>query len=96
MASNFKIVIHQNSDNQHLKLIGDFDGSSAWQLLNTLKKILTNKQRIIVHTNSLNNIDPFGLDTFHRNFHDLKIKHFPVLFTGEHARKISPENKLYR
>jgi hypothetical protein len=37
MASNFRIYCHQNRDNLHLKLIGDFDGSSAYELINLLK-----------------------------------------------------------
>lgn len=94
MASNFKIFIHRNSENQHLKLIGDFDGSSAWQLLNILKKISNNVQRVIVHTNGLNNIYPFGLDTFHRNLRNLNGCRIRILFTGENADRISPEKNL--
>ena len=37
MASNFKIFIHRNDDNLHLRLMGDFDGSSAFELINALK-----------------------------------------------------------
>jgi hypothetical protein len=36
MASNFKILVHRNSENLHLKLTGDFDGTSAQKLLNAL------------------------------------------------------------
>ncbi len=38
MASNFRIFLHETRDSLHLKLDGDFDGSSAHELLNTLKK----------------------------------------------------------
>jgi hypothetical protein len=34
MAANFKIFVHKNSENLHLKLIGDFGGNSACELLN--------------------------------------------------------------
>jgi len=37
MASNFRIFLQQNSDNLHVKLSGDFDGSSAHQLINMIK-----------------------------------------------------------
>ena len=37
MASSFRIVMHENSENLHLRLIGDFDGSSAFELLDILK-----------------------------------------------------------
>ncbi len=39
MASNFGISINRNSDNLHLKLFRNFDGISAHELLNALKKV---------------------------------------------------------
>jgi len=38
MAARFRISIHRNSENLHLKLMGDFDGTSAHELLNVLKR----------------------------------------------------------
>ena len=60
MASNFKIVNHRNSDNMHLKLMGDFDGSSAHQLLNLLTKNGLAASKIFIHTSALKSIVPFG------------------------------------
>ena len=45
MASNFRILKHQNGDNLHLKLAGNFDGTSAWEVFNTLKKRVLRFQR---------------------------------------------------
>jgi hypothetical protein len=39
MASRFRIVMHENSENLHLRLVGAFDGSSAFQLLEVLKVV---------------------------------------------------------
>ena len=36
MASNFQIYSFKTRDSLHLKLAGDFDGSSAYELINTL------------------------------------------------------------
>ena len=36
MASNFQIFSFKTNDSLHLKLTGDFDGSSAHELINTL------------------------------------------------------------
>ena len=33
MAANFRILVHRNSDNLHLRPIGDFDGASAFELV---------------------------------------------------------------
>jgi len=94
MASNFKITSHRSSKNLHLKLTGDFDGSSAWELLNLLKKNSKNFQRIIIHTNCLNEIYPFGVHTFHQILSDLMTDRICLLFTGEKACLISPEKDL--
>jgi anti-anti-sigma regulatory factor len=94
MASNFKITSHQSSENLHLKLIGDFDGSSAWQLLNLLRKASKGFNRIIIHTNGLNNIYPFGVHTFHQILSNLARDQIRLLFTGEKADQISPEKNL--
>ncbi|MBW2247672.1 MAG: peptidylprolyl isomerase, partial [Deltaproteobacteria bacterium] len=60
MALNFKIICHKNSENLHLKLMGDFDGSSAYELINTLKKYNGNAGKVFVDTCSLLSVHPFG------------------------------------
>jgi anti-anti-sigma regulatory factor len=62
MASNFKIFQHQNSDSFHLKIIGDFDGSSAHQLIRELKNHKGNARHIYIHTSTLTFVHPFGID----------------------------------
>jgi hypothetical protein len=91
MASNFRISAHRNSDNLHLKLIGDFDGSSAWELLNLLKKSTNGICRVFIHTNSLKSIYPFGKDTFRQNLRDMNHRPFRIVFTGDYASEIAPE-----
>ncbi len=93
MASNFKILVHRNSDNLHLKLLGDFDGSSAHQLLNALKKHCVGAFSVFIHTSGLKNIYPFGREMFQKNLHSLNNHFFGnLIFTGEDARKIAPNN----
>ena len=93
MASNFKIAIHRNDDNLHLKLMGDFDGSSACELINTLKNKCKNIGRIFIHTNGLDHIHPFGQRVFHHNFNMLKVRTIRIFFTGDKAKKIAPEER---
>ena len=38
MASNFHIFSYKTRDSLHLQLEGDFDGNSACELIETLKK----------------------------------------------------------
>ena len=91
MASNFRISIHRNSDNLHLKLIGDFDDSSALQLLNVLKENSNGTSRVIIHTSCLKNIHPFGRNVFQNNLEVKRGKSVPLVFTGEHATLLAPE-----
>jgi len=93
MAQNFRVVVHQNSENLHLRLEGDFDGSSAHELLNTLEERCRFASRAFIHTNGLKQVDPFGLSVFHANLAGLKggKKCRPLHFTGEHAGELAPE-----
>jgi anti-anti-sigma regulatory factor len=91
MALNFRITAHQNPDNLHLRLDGDFDGSSAHELLDALEKRCRFSSRAFVHTNGLRQVDPFGLSVFHANLNNLKQGKIcrSLLFTGTHACKLA-------
>ncbi len=91
MSSNFRICVHKNSDSLHLKLSGDFDGSSALQLINHLKKKGRGISRVFIHTNSLNEIHPFGQEVFQRNLTALDQQSVSYVFTGENAVQLAPE-----
>jgi len=91
MASNFRISTHRNSDNLHLKLAGDFDGTSAWELLNVLKNDCGRASKIFVHCSCLKEIDPFGRDVFQNNFNSSKRAPIFMIFTGKKAEQIAPE-----
>jgi len=92
MAKNFRITIHQNSDNLHLMLDGDFDGNSAYELLNILEKRCRFISRAFIHTNGLRHVHPFGSSLFQSHLPDLKpCRHMHLEFTGNHARKLTPD-----
>ena len=90
MASNFRIFSHRNSDNLHLKLKGDFDGSSAHQLINTPKEQNGNVSKIFIHTCNLSSMDPFILEVFQKNFSVNKLSD-RLTFTGEYSDKMALE-----
>jgi len=50
-----------------LQLYGDFDGNSAFELINTLKKNGKDFMQIFIDTNDLDKLHPFGLDVFQNN-----------------------------
>ena len=90
MATNFNIHVHRNSENLHLKLRGNFDGSSAYELLDVLKKNSYTTSRIFIHTNCLKNIYSFGCNVFHNNLDMLNEDSASLVFTGEYASQLEP------
>ncbi len=89
MASNFKISLNKNNDSLHLNLMGDFDGSSAFELINTLKKHNGNGAKIFINTGGLSSLHPFGLDVFQKNCTPNKSCR-DLIFIGKHATEIAP------
>lgn len=90
MASNFRISTRRKNDSLHLKLAGDFDGSSACELLNVIRKDRRKVARIFIHCDSLKHIHPFGRSVLHSEMSDLG-KDPPFLhFTGDNAGHIAP------
>jgi stage II sporulation protein AA (anti-sigma F factor antagonist) len=66
MASNFKISCNNGSTGVTLKLFGDFDGTSAWELINVLKNRSNDTSKVFIQTEGLKTIYPFGLDIFRK------------------------------
>ncbi|MDX9787638.1 MAG: hypothetical protein RBT11_12715 [Desulfobacterales bacterium] len=94
MASKFKIFTYRNPGTLYLKLIGEFDGSSTWHLIEKLRKNADEFHSILINTDSLGEIYPFGVHIFHQELKALRRYKIRVLFTGEKADQISPEEKL--
>jgi hypothetical protein len=90
MASNFRVSTQKKSESVHLQLIGDFDGSSAWQLFDIIENGCKSANKVFIHTDTLNQIHPFGCSTFHKHLNILKRYSKQIVFTGEYASKLSP------
>ncbi len=89
MASNFKIELRRNRNHISIKLKGDFNGSSACILMNVISKKCVSAKKVIIHTSSLKNIHPFGLNVFRNNFHGLKNRDICLVFTGRYADQLA-------
>jgi len=92
MASNFGITVDKNSDGHGLKLAGDFDGTSAYELIYAIKKLPGDTLKIYICTNGLKTINPFGLDIFHKFMRSLNGQSAQIVFTGNHVSKLFPGN----
>jgi hypothetical protein len=75
----------------YLSLRGDFDGTSAYELLHNIKDQSVGVAEVFIDTSGLNEIYAFGRDTLNSNLCLLKGKEFRLEFTGSKAGKIAPE-----
>ena len=90
MASNFHISFYKSRGNLFIKLKGDFDGSSAHELLNALKEHSQRSYSIHIDTDNLETIFPFGRDVFEKNFKSLRRHSKNIIFAGENKNYIAP------
>ncbi len=94
-GTNFKIVVHRNSDSVHLKLQGSFDGSSAHQLLNAMEANAKGMNNIFVHTSGLSDIHPFGTGILQGNLLSKTEQSAELIFIGDNSRELAPEGAVY-
>jgi hypothetical protein len=64
VAPNFRIIASKNGNGLDLELIGDFDGTSAFELINVLKECPADNIKIFIHSGGLKNVFPFGKELF--------------------------------
>lgn len=95
MALNFKISLEQNHKSLHLKLVGDFDGSSALELINTLKAHGRKAEKIFINTRDIFSVHPFGQDVFRKNYSILSKNSHKLIFTGANSGKFSPDSDVH-
>ena len=88
MASNFQIYSFKTRDSLHLKLTGDFDGSSAYELINTLTENGKGLYEIYIDTNELTTIHPFGRDVFQKNLRSSNRLFRNLVFIGKNGHDI--------
>jgi hypothetical protein len=83
MAKNFRIFLHKTQDSLHMKLSGDFDGSSAAELIHVLRNHRTPYYQVFINTRELSAIHPFGMDVFQKQFSELQQGGPAVRFIGK-------------
>jgi anti-anti-sigma regulatory factor len=88
VASNFQIYSFKTRDSLHLKLAGDFDGSSAYELINTLTEHGKDFYEIFIDINDLKSIHPFGRDVFQKNLRASSKLFRNLVFIGKNGHEI--------
>lgn len=89
MAINFKIIQHKTKDSVHLTLNGDFDGTSAHELINKLKSYDTDVHQVFINTNGLTSVHPFGEVVLYRNMRAISHRSRSLVFLGDHRQRLS-------
>jgi hypothetical protein len=85
MANNFKISVLRKRADLHIKLRGDFDGMSAYQLIRVLQNHSNTCTRVFINTGSLKAVHLFGKNVFHKNLEFLNGQSCRLFFTGRKA-----------
>ena len=88
MSSNFKIYYLKTRYSIHLRLAGDFDGSSAYDLIHKLEKYSKDFYEIFIDTNELKTIHPFGKDVFQKNLGNSNKLYRNLVFIGRNGHEI--------
>jgi hypothetical protein len=88
MATNFQIYFFKTKESLHLKLTGDFDGNSAYELINALTKHGKGLYEIFIDTNDLTTIYPFGKDVFQKNIRRSSKLFKNLVFIGKNGHEI--------
>jgi hypothetical protein len=89
MAANFEITVERYGHGFNLELTGDFDATSAYELIYAIKKLPEEARMVQVYTDDLKNIYPFGLDVFHRFIQSPRRNSAKIVFNGKHASQLS-------
>ena len=89
MATNFKIFQLKNKDSVHLSLNGDFDGTSAHELVNKLHSYGAEVHQVFINTNGLTSVHPFGQVVLYRNLPVMRSGSQNLIFLGDHRRRLS-------
>lgn len=89
MALNFKIFQLKCRHSVHLSLDGDFDGSSAHELISALKACEPDVNQVFINTNGLKSVHAFGQVVMYRNLADVQVKGRNLVFIGDHGWRLS-------
>jgi hypothetical protein len=92
MASNFKIGIFEDNGSFELKLDGDFDVTSAYEVIYAIKTLPENAETTYVNTTSLKTIEPSGLDIWNGFLNSLNGRSARIVVTGDYAAQLFSKN----
>ncbi|MEE4357874.1 MAG: HD-GYP domain-containing protein [Desulfococcaceae bacterium] len=90
MSEKFQIESRISRGNLHLRPKGDFDGISAWELLNCIHGSCDRSGKVFIDTSHLHNLCPFGCNTFRCGLNFSLIPGERIFFKGKKGFDIAP------
>jgi hypothetical protein len=84
MAARFQLIKEQNGDRLHVRLAGDFDGSSACELINAIKEEGRADLHVSVDTTGLRSVHPFGKRLLQNRRCEIAREVNSLVFSGTH------------
>ena len=90
MSARFQIDVRTSNGNLHVQPKGDFDGSSACELINVLRDHYDGIGRVFIDTTSLRDIGSFGCRTFQARLDSGTVPPERLFFKGEKGHQIAP------
>jgi hypothetical protein len=92
MANNFRVdVIGGDMKRLNLKILGDFDGTSAFRLLNVIEKKGGSASRITIDTDGLRSVNTFGSDIFRANISEMSKGAMTIDYTGRFKEALAED-----
>ena len=91
MSANFQIEFKSSNGNLHIGLRGDFDGSSAWELINLIHEKYDGCGRVYIDTANLGSVHPFGVSVFRRRLNPIWLPLNRLFLKGEKGLDIAPK-----
>ena len=91
MAKNFRICTREkNNRSMHIELVGDFDASSACELIRVLDKRVNCIKKVAIDTDGLRNINTFGVDLLLPRISGLTSRRADITVTGRFSGVFQP------
>jgi len=87
MPQKFELSSHRTKDILHLQLMGEFDGSSACELLNKIKEKGSGTSQVLVDTSKVQSVHPFGKMVLQIRLSHVSRKLIGLTFTGKHRNQ---------
>ena len=91
MSVYFHVKIREQNGDLYVEPQGDLDGSSAWELINQLYEHYDGKGNVFIDTRHINEICPFGSNTFRCRLDPHRLPASRLFFKGIKGHDMAPK-----